>query len=471
MAQRFGFDILGDIIKLDSFTILLKSSIIQIESKSYNTSDLNLDIRSLGLGGLDLGTIESSTSYNLFLVVSESQPYLIASKNQTPSGYSMFKLIARFKTDLDFSIKFILKDYLQNIDNLQFSRITLNNNYSYSLRPFLNFNLNSNITSTSTLSQTNYFDWSYDDKFMVSSQTTTPFILIYEKNDNYFTQLANPSTLPTGSGNGCKFSKDARFLAVAHETTPFITIYERNNLTFTKLANPSFLPTNTAFSCDWSPDSRFLAVGQLLTPFVNIYERIGSNFVKLPNPPILPAGNGREVSFSPNGRFLAVAHLSFPNLTIYEIIGNSFVKLPDPVSLPTSNSFTLSWSPSGNYLAVAGNVTLVVYKVVGNTFNRIYSISPGDNCRRVFWSKDEKYLGLVLFGFPSIRFYILDNDIITPASDIPNLNLFEIYGASFSNDNRFLALGSTFSPFIRMYDTSAEKPNLTNKNLKIVMRK
>jgi hypothetical protein len=309
--------------------------------------------------------------------------------------------------------------------------------------------------------------WSHDNKLLTVAHETSPFISTYEVNNNIFNKLSDPSVLPTGNPNDCKFTNDSRFLAVAHATSPFITIYEKNNLTFNKLSNPVSLPTNTAFSCSWSPNSRFLAVGQLLSPFINIYERVDRAFTRLANPSTLPSGNGRDVGFSPNGKFLAVAHLSFPYLTIYEISNSSFIKIANPPILPTSNLFTLSWSPSGNYLAVAGNFTLVVYKVIGSTFNAIYSINPNDNCNKIFWSIDEKIFGVCLSGTPSIRFYKIDNDLVNPQSTILD-SIFGVNGASWSQDNRFLGVVNSFEPYLNIYETSAKKPMVTEKNLKVV---
>ena len=39
-------------------------------------------------------------------------------------------------------------------------------------------------------------------------------------------KLANPATLPTGTGRGCSFSPDGTYLAVAHSVSPFLTIYK-----------------------------------------------------------------------------------------------------------------------------------------------------------------------------------------------------------------------------------------------------
>ena len=38
-------------------------------------------------------------------------------------------------------------------------------------------------------------------------------------------KLSNPSTLPTGSGNGVAFDSTGTYLAVAHDNSTYITIY------------------------------------------------------------------------------------------------------------------------------------------------------------------------------------------------------------------------------------------------------
>jgi WD40 repeat protein len=87
-----------------------------------------------------------------------------------------------------------------------------------------------------------------------------------------FTKLADPTTLPNGTGFSCAFSPDGTYLAVAHYSSPYITIYKRSGDIFTKLANPATLPASTGFSCAFSPDGTYLAVGYNSTPYITIYK-------------------------------------------------------------------------------------------------------------------------------------------------------------------------------------------------------
>ena len=41
-------------------------------------------------------------------------------------------------------------------------------------------------------------------------------------------KLANPATLPTGSGSGASFSPDNTYLAISHVVSPYVTIYKGN---------------------------------------------------------------------------------------------------------------------------------------------------------------------------------------------------------------------------------------------------
>jgi hypothetical protein len=70
---------------------------------------------------------------------------------------------------------------------------------------------------------------------------TSPFVTIYDQEIDTFTKLADPATLPAGTGVGVAFSSDDTYMAVAHSTSPFITIYKRSGDTFTKLADPATL--------------------------------------------------------------------------------------------------------------------------------------------------------------------------------------------------------------------------------------
>ena len=131
-------------------------------------------------------------------------------------------------------------------------------------------------------------------------------------------KVEDPSTLPTGHGEGCAFSPDGMYLAVAHSSSPYITIYNRSGDTFTKLSNPSSLPTGDGWGCAFSSDGTYLAVAHWNSPYITIYKRSGDTFTKLSNPSSRPAGNGYDCAFSPDGAYLAVAHYNPPYITIYK---------------------------------------------------------------------------------------------------------------------------------------------------------
>ena len=86
----------------------------------------------------------------------------------------------------------------------------------------------------------------------------------------------------------------------------------------TKLADPATLPTGTGRTPAWSPNGEFLAIAHGASPFVTIYQRSGTTFTKLANPAALPAGTGNRAAWSPNGEFLAIAHYTSPWVTIYQ---------------------------------------------------------------------------------------------------------------------------------------------------------
>jgi DNA-binding beta-propeller fold protein YncE len=140
------------------------------------------------------------------------------------------------------------------------------------------------------------------------------------------TKIANPSTLPTGTGWGCAFDPTGTYLAVAHEFSPYITIYKRNGDTFTKLANPSTRPPDTAYGCAFDPTGTYLAVAHANSPYITIYKRDGDTFTNLANPITLPTGTGFGCAFDPTETYLAVAHSTSPRITIYNTFSRTVFK-------------------------------------------------------------------------------------------------------------------------------------------------
>ena len=174
------------------------------------------------------------------------------------------------------------------------------------------------------------------------------------------TKLASPATLPGGAGHGAEFSPNGEYLAIAHTGTPFVTIYQRNENTFTKLADPGYLPADDSYGCAWTTNGEFLAVAHETDPFVTIYQRVGNVFTKLADPANKPAGNGQGCAWSPNGMLLAVAHVTDPYITVYSRAGTTFTKLANPATKPTGDGYGCAFSPNGHYLAIAHNTTPII---------------------------------------------------------------------------------------------------------------
>ena len=51
--------------------------------------------------------------------------------------------------------------------------------------------------------------------------------------DTVHNKLSDPADLPPGIGYSVSFSSDDTYLAVAHSTSPFLTVYKRSGDTFT----------------------------------------------------------------------------------------------------------------------------------------------------------------------------------------------------------------------------------------------
>jgi hypothetical protein len=79
---------------------------------------------------------------------------------------------------------------------------------------------------------------------MAVAHAVTPFVTIYSISGSTFTKLTNPSTLPTGTGNGVSFSPDGAFMAVAHDITTFVTIYSVFIGNLTKWSKIRFIVDN-----------------------------------------------------------------------------------------------------------------------------------------------------------------------------------------------------------------------------------
>ncbi|MGI5840153.1 MAG: beta-propeller fold lactonase family protein [bacterium] len=243
------------------------------------------------------------------------------------------------------------------------------------------------------------------------------------------TPVADPSTLPGGTGQGVAIAvtNDGTFIAVAHNGTPYITIYRLENDVLSKISDPSTLHTGTAFGVAFSPSGTYLAVAHLTTPFITIYKRSGSTFTKLPNPASLPAGAGQGIAFSPDETYLVIGHASAPYITIYKRSDDTFTKLPNPEALPTGTGYGVGFSRSGVYLVIghASAPYITIYKRSGDTFTKLPNPEalPSNECRGVLFTRDDTMLivgtgwadkGLIVYQRSGDVFTKLDNGAIIP---------------------------------------------------------
>jgi WD40 repeat protein len=293
--------------------------------------------------------------------------------------------------------------------------------------------------------------------------------------DTSITKLANPETVPTGQSNGTAFSSDGTYLAVTQgDDTPFFIIYKRDGDTFTKLADPEILPTYPTGAA-FSPDDTYLAVAQGDSPYIIIYKRDGDTFTKLDDPDILPAGVGRGTAFSPDGTYLAVINDNSQAITIYKRSGDTFTKLPDLDEYDQNENFALpfypygvAFSPDGTYLAVAGDYPYIfIYKRSGDTFTKLADpeILPSFFGWGTAFSPDGTYLAVVHMDAPFITIYKRDGDTFTKLANPATLPTGDANGTAFSNDGTYLAVAHSTTPFITIYkregDTFTKIPDPT----------
>jgi len=86
MAQWFGEDFLGEITITSTKTLSIGPSNVRIGGLSYKTPLLELDIDTVGFGGLD-SSVQNNSLYNIFFVLDGNIPKLIGSLDRNLTGY------------------------------------------------------------------------------------------------------------------------------------------------------------------------------------------------------------------------------------------------------------------------------------------------------------------------------------------------------------------------------------------------
>lgn len=187
--------------------------------------------------------------------------------------------------------------------------------------------------------------FSPDGLLMAVGMATSPYIHIYNTSD--WSKLPNPAVLPANAGRGVAFSPDGSLMAIAHSFSPYITIY--NTSDWSKLSNPSTLPVGTGYDVDFNHDGSLMAVAHDTSPYVTIYNT--SDWSKVTNPSTLPTGDAEGVNFNRDGSLLTVEHANSPYVTIYNT--SDWSKVTNPYTLPTGNGRGAAFNHDGSLMAVA----------------------------------------------------------------------------------------------------------------------
>jgi len=283
---------------------------------------------------------------------------------------------------------------------------------------------------------------------------STPYIYVYNRNEEVLTKLTNPVTLPTGSGNDIDVSSDGVYYCVAHTNTPYITIYKRAADVLTKLTNPTSLPLGTGQTVAFSQDTVYLAVGHSSSPsYICIYKRAADVFTKLALP-TAPSGPPTDCAFSFNGDFLVYTHPTSPYLSIYKRSVDTFTRQSNPTGgLPTGIGNGVAFSPDDVYMAIGHNTTpfITIYKRDGDVFTKLAnpSVLPSGIGMQLKFSSDGVYLAMGSSVSPFMIVYKRSGDIFTKITD-PAVIPASISSASFSSNNKYLALAGA-TPYLYLY--------------------
>lgn len=237
-------------------------------------------------------------------------------------------------------------------------------------------------------------------------------LIVYKRTGvNVHTRLTDPTGLTVGAGAEVSWTEDAVYLAIVGGTAPYLNIYKRSGDTFNKLADPASTPAGLGNACDFSSSGTYLAVGHQTTPRLTVYKRSGDVFTKLADPASVPTGTVNGLSWSPDDQYLAVAQSFTPYVTIYKRNGDVLTKLPDPVAIPAGSGFSTAWSPDGRYLAVSHSTSpnMLIYKRFGDEFRVIqtHDTVMGGAPNDLDWSPDGTALlaGGIAGAGPFVNFY------------------------------------------------------------------
>jgi hypothetical protein len=349
MPQWFGENNLGEIKITGNRTLNLSPSFLKINGKGVFTSELNLNLDNIGLGGLDQGSMAPNKYYNIFVVNFSNQNYLISSLEDS-LNYSFYFKIASFYSDSNSNIsEKVVLNYLEDSYLDFFSEV--NDEADFRISDFQCSNFTEKF-----ISNLNWSDVAYGNNSYLLVGNSNRFA--YSKTGQSFT-----TGITNFNFNSVNFYKNFFIL-----TGNGIIFYSFDGLLLIRANSPSVVSSrnwlNTVFNIDkyYSLASN----GDILEYTEN---SIFSNGSYKSNPCNITSLVQKELAFG-NNYFISVGTsvIRTSNLINFQTI----------TSPETFNSITFG---KGYFIAVSSNK--IYYSLDGSSWNLAYTGNLNQTFKRV----------------------------------------------------------------------------------------
>lgn len=201
--------------------------------------------------------------------------------------------------------------------------------------------------------------FSPDNRYLFSGRNSSPFLAVFDMNDNTFTDLSVIPVPPLSNVWCVEFNADGSKIAVGSTSSPFITLY--NWPAGTQISTPASLPAGRVKCAAWSPDGAYLALGLAVSPWVEIYNV--STWAKITPTWGTPFGAAvSSVKFSPDSsRLYAISDQSTSNGRLRVWNPTTGALIFSDVSSTLGTARMLDVSPDGSKLVVMRSAGLYVY--------------------------------------------------------------------------------------------------------------
>lgn len=295
--------------------------------------------------------------------------------------------------------------------------------------------------------------------FLAVGMGGTPFVTIYSRDQDSFTKLAQPATIPIASVYDSQFSADGKYLALGvYSPTKPLLVYKREGSNFTALTVPSMTAGQNyggAMGVAMTEDASHVAIGGVSSPWMAWYRRDGDVLVKLPNPTVLPGGTTMGATWDPTGTYLVFTRQATPYLAIYKRDGDSLTKLNNPAIVPSAIADKVVFSPDGKYMAVTMRSVnkVFVYERNGDSFTKLNLVLGNGEAYSVAFSPDSTKMAVGQTYNGYLEIFNIAGGVFTKIAD-PFINGGQTsrpIDLSYSPDGNYLAVTSYATPYLTNY--------------------